>query len=397
MFMKVYQYPPRRGNGSYWTLLSDGEEELKKAIPLFATLQPPVIDTNCAYHKEPSTHVVKSKGKFIPVLPRSDMNTSLPFFSLGNNMSSVVKSCSAAHSIVASNEVVVEDSINDNSEHLMSADEDIDYEAKEETLAANVMHFPIKRPKHLHDHSYAKGLSLQEVNDLIDGTVNAEVVELAAGVWDKGMGRENDRFAAPSTPKRKKKLPVSRKGKYHPLNSTTNQSCFKPRVSGVGSALGDSPSFTTPTKEQDSSLNLLDSSLLTPLKNLVPDVEIGTISFSPLYVNLATPKQGKVTHHLLTSDAQSHPYFPSPFTPLKGSFDSGIFSPLRTDSLGGMKFSTTPTNMSPLGDLNSFGSLQPELCPLKVLDSSGGTSSTPLRPGSLQAFGLPGLTPPTRK
>ena len=77
MFAKVFQYPPRRGNGSYWTLLADGEEELKRAHPLFTTLLPPVIDADSAYCRIPLTHTVKSRGQFTPVLPHT--NHKLPY------------------------------------------------------------------------------------------------------------------------------------------------------------------------------------------------------------------------------------------------------------------------------------------------------------------------------
>ena len=83
MFAKVFQYPPRRGNGSYWTLLADGEEELKRAHPLFTTLLPPVIDADSAYCRIPLTHTVKSRGQFTPVLPHT--NRKLPYFALNSN------------------------------------------------------------------------------------------------------------------------------------------------------------------------------------------------------------------------------------------------------------------------------------------------------------------------
>ena len=385
MFMKVYQYPPRRGNGSYWTLLSDGEEELKKAVPLFATLQPPVIDANCAYHREPSTYTVKSKGRFIPVLPRSDVGTAnLPYFSLGSNVASGLHICSNINAL--GTEVEMDDFPETVCQFLPSC-EDVDGEDKEEETAS-YLEQPFKKPKHLHDHSYAKGL-FQEVDDFIEEAIEAEVIELAAGVRDEGTGNQDDSFSTPLALKQKKKLPKEKRY-LQQIESRQHPSL------DVAASLRDSPPFGTPTKEQDNSLHLLDSSLLTPLKSLVPDVELGAISFSPLYSNL-TPKHkvsSQVARQLTSSDAQFQPYLPSPFTPLKGAFDSGIFSPLRTDSLGGIKFST-PTNISPLGDLNSFNSLQSELCPLKVLDSSAG--STPMRPGSLRAFGLPGLTPPTAR
>ena len=397
MFMKVYQYPPRRGNGSYWTLLSDGEEELKKAVPLFATLQPPVIDSNSAYHHEPSTHTVKSKGKFIPVLPRSDSTSSgssLPYFSVGaSNLSAGLR---ASDDLITSNEIIV-DGCQDTPELCIDQDR---RDRKKSSL---------KRPKHLHDHSYAKIWPLEE-EVFMDGNLEMEVLELGhtggMGNWDGNISSDNS-FCEPSTPKRRRK--TQKFQPYYPLTSTVNHTNTAPKLESTSNDNDDrsSPSFTTPPKEQDNSLHLLDSSFLTPLKNLVPDVEIGAISFSPLYTNLVTPKRqgggnskrpSRVTSSLSSTENQSQPFLPSPFTPLKTSLDSGIFSPLQSDSLStGLKFST-PTNLSslsPLGDLNSsFACLQPEIYSFKTLDNSG---STPFRPGSLQGLGLPGLTPPGRK
>ena len=386
MFMKVYQYPPRRGNGSYWTLLSDGEEELKKAIPLFATLQPPVIDTNCAYHREPSTHTVKSKGKFIPVLPRSDISSSgLPYFSINKAASSSLKINVDPHYIVASDEIVVGET-SSNIQHTM-------------TIGGNKENLS-RRPRHLRDHSYAKFWNLGEMEELTTSKMDAEIVELASGGgqegalgWDESAATESDdSISNPSTPKRRQKLGGNQSSKSYPLSSTLDKSGSTSCV-GLESECGTEESFTTPPKDQDNSLHLLDSSFLTPLKNLVPDVEIGAISFSPLYTNLVTPKQerdSKYSDQGTSSDSQSQSFLPSPFTPLKNALDSGIFSPLHSGSLGGMKFST-PTTMSPLGDLSS---LQPELFSLKVLENSEVPGNTPLRPGSLQGLGLPGLTPP---
>lgn len=391
MFMKVYQYPPRRGNGSYWTLLSDGEEELKKAVPLFATLQPPVIDTNCAYHKEPSTHTVKSKGKFVPVLPRSDFATSgMPYFSVGGPTSYTSGSRMTGNPSLAADEVIIGE----------SSDEDppirtgFNYRGKGRLG---------KRPRHLSDHDYAKpweqgggqGAGQGDEQEEVSSGVKqeTEVVELATG-RSSGEGKSSEQsFVDRSTPKRKRKLVPSEKPK--PCRVV-------PCSRGGGAGEGSSPPFAaTPTKDQDTSLHLLDSSFLTPLKNFgVTETDIGPISFSPLYANLVTPKRESTTI-MTSSDTSSsvHPFFPSPLTPLKSSLDSGIFSPLRSDLLGGVKFST-PTRMnslSPLVDLSTLSSLQPELYPLKVLDTSEGAGGTPLRPGSLQAFGLPGLTPPPSK
>lgn len=392
MFMKVYQYPPRRGNGSYWTLLSEGEEELKKAVPLFATLQPPVIDSNCAYHREPSTHTVKSKGKFVPVLPRSDMSSNgLPYFSIGSsNFPAGFRTGNNPNFADDANEVVVGD---------MSG---VDLCTSEQFNFCGKGHLG-KRPRHLNDHSYAKSWHPEGV---MGDSLETKVVELAAGIsvetkaaeWDDSAGSDNS-FTDPSTPKRKKSIGGSGKQKMYPVTGNAPHIVVKSEGAGT-TASRNSPSFTTPPKEQDNSLHLLDSSFLTPLKNNlgVPDVEIGAISFSPLYANLITPKQDSKKYSSQSTSDTSHPFFPSPLTPLKNSLDSGVFSPLQSVCLGAIKFST-PTDvnsLSPLADLSAFSSLQPELYPFKVLDNSE-SGATPLRPGSLQALGLPGLTPPSRK
>lgn len=369
--MKVFQYPPRRGNGSYWTLLSDGEEELQKAIPLFATLQPPVIDSNSTYHREPCTHTVKSKGKFVPVLPRSDVsNGNCPYFSVGSNLPSS-----------SSDEIVIEGS------------------SQPESLATSGERCGYRQSyvgKHMSDHDYAKSWDLKERERMLRVDT---VVELATGKGEARKGSQcddSDESFVEETPKKRRKLRGVVKTKpLIPISSISSDGVVRPR------SCPGSPSFTTPPKEQDNSLHLLDSSFLTPLKNLaVPDVEIGAISFSPLYTNLVTPRREGYTGSLAPGNTSLHPFFPSPLTPLRTSLDSGIFSPLRSDCLGGMKFST-PTNMSslsPLADLSAFSSLQPELYSFKVNSSEGGSgSTTPLRPGSLQGLGLPGLTPPSRK
>lgn len=394
MFMKVYQYPPRRGNGSYWTLLSDGEEELKKAVPLFATLQPPVIDSNCAYHREPSTHTVKSKGKFVPVLPRSDVLTGgLPYFSIGStNLASGIR-MSDPTVTDAANEIVIGESSGCSNSELHSG-----FNNKGKGKAG-------KRPRHLSDHSYAKSWHQEGTEALMGGT---KVVELAVGrssvekltEWDESI-ESNESFADLSTPKRKWKLMESQQSKLDPVTSADGV-IYKYKGAN---ASGNSPSFTTPPKDQDNSLHLLDASFLTPLKNFTaPDIEIGAISFSPLYANLITPSQDRNVKYsapgpAISADTPSRVFFPSPLTPLKSSMDSGIFSPLRSDCLGGMKFSTpnSMNSLSPLADLSAFSSFQPELYPLKILDNSEGIGNTPLRLGSLQALGLPGLTPPSRK
>lgn len=68
MFRKVYLDPPRRGNGAYWTLLQDGQEEVQRCLKLFSTLRPPVIDEQATnlLQCSPSTHTVRSRGQFMP-------------------------------------------------------------------------------------------------------------------------------------------------------------------------------------------------------------------------------------------------------------------------------------------------------------------------------------------
>ena len=69
MFQKVYLNPPRRGNGAYWTLLADGQEEVERCIKLFHTLRPPVLDEHSIYNQlgASSSLVVRSSGQFVPV------------------------------------------------------------------------------------------------------------------------------------------------------------------------------------------------------------------------------------------------------------------------------------------------------------------------------------------
>ena len=71
MFQKVYLDPPRRGNGAYWTLLPEGQEEVQRCIKLFSTLQPPVIDELASAQfpvpSSSSTHTVRSRGLYPPL------------------------------------------------------------------------------------------------------------------------------------------------------------------------------------------------------------------------------------------------------------------------------------------------------------------------------------------
>ena len=69
LFQKVYIDPPRRGNGAYWTLLSEGQEEVERCMKLLMTLRPPVIDPSSVYLNQGATNssqIIRSKGKFVP-------------------------------------------------------------------------------------------------------------------------------------------------------------------------------------------------------------------------------------------------------------------------------------------------------------------------------------------
>lgn len=415
MFMKVYQYPPRRGNGSYWTLLSDGEEELKRAVPLFSTFRPPVIDSDCIYSRgAATTHTVKSKGQYIPLLPRNTLtSTSQAYFSVDGTLSSGAR--------IQSGEEVTTEVVLD-SAHLES----------EAVCYAEERHESDKKiPVHILEHSYAK-LGHLAADDLQDCSSESE--------------KEHE--ACPLTPKRKKS---TKKSTFRRMISTdgpsrTSQKDVENEEEEVNSTEEkeiDDGGFHTPPKDQDSSLHLLDTSLLTPLRNLDPDVEIGPISLSPLYTNFVTPKRGTCEENSSSTvntdstdvavvavctptssssgavgtgmfSSSSNPLalntLPLPLTPLRsftsgncapmggiGSFDSGIFSPLSVDTFNNIKFSTPV--LSPLTDLlqpNTFSTPHPPdfLTPLKVLDLSHSNGNTPHRVGSLGGLGLPGFTPP---
>jgi len=352
MFMKVYQNPPRRGNGSYWTLLSDGEEELKRAIPLFTTLQPPIIDENSIYNRIPTTHTVKSKGQFVPVLP-STGTSNLPYFATEtSSLSPAVQSED------------VEASTEHDFQHLVRGVKRTHTQV-------------LTTPKHLVDHSYAKPMSPQPETQSVQCVSDGSDPESS--------------FEAPPTPKRKKNSSIS---VHRPLHEWHSKRVMQPQLltSTAKQEKSSNSNDSTPnSKEQESSLGLLNSSFLTPVKNLLPDVEIDSLSLSPLF-NFVTPRRGNTPPNMNLS---------SPFSPLKHSVappdvDSGVFSPLK---FGTLKFSTPIGNMSPLTDLlppNTFSTPLRDIFPLlKVLDTSGGFGYTPLRPGSLQALGLPGLTPPS--
>ena len=349
--MKVYQYPPRRGNGSYWTLLSDGEEELKRAIPLFTTLQPPFIDESSVYNRVSTTHTVKSKGQFVPVLPTC-MASNLPYFA---TESSTPAFCSEE----------VEVSTEHNSQPLHAA---------RGVKRKNTQR--LSTPKHLLDHSYAKPVSVQSEASLMEECVSDSTDPESS-------------FEFLPTPKRKKMSGIS---VHKPLHERQLKSvAHLPQLLTSTAKRGRSSNSNADSKEQDVNLSLLDSSFLSPMKNILRDVDIDALSLSPL-LNFVTPKRGSTPPNLA---------LPSSFSPLKNlaappDIDSGVFSPLK---LSGIKFSTPIGSMSPLADLlppTAFSTPHRDIfSSLKAFDSSSGLGFTPLRPGSLQALGLPGLTPPS--
>lgn len=68
LFQKVYVDPPRRGSGAFWTLLTEGVEEVERCMKLLTTLRPPIIDPSSIYLTQgsSSSQVVRSRGQFIP-------------------------------------------------------------------------------------------------------------------------------------------------------------------------------------------------------------------------------------------------------------------------------------------------------------------------------------------
>lgn len=376
MFMKVYQYPPRRGNGSYWTLLSDGEDELKRAIPLFSTFQPPLIDDNCVYNRVPITYTVKSRGQFVPVLPRSNgALCNQPYFSRSESF------VGASSMVLPQEEVVVLQS----SEEVLIDSEKSQIKSTPSTLN----HYGT--PDHLLDHSYAKqlpggsySLSRSAMNNL-DSSVDSEAT-----------------VEAPSTPKHKRLVdtPMKRPNRSSRVRTSTNR-----KESHCKSPLSNPPSSSVvamPSKDEDISLSFLNSSFVTPLKEYLKNIEIGSqsISLSPLFANFVSPAHSN-TPQRPSSSSNTASSLPSPMTPLNApNIDSGIFTPFRpNDSLESlsMKCSTPLKLLSPITDFlppNTFSSPHQDLPSLKVLDSSTGSSETPVRLGSLHLLGLPGFTPP---
>ncbi len=355
MFMKVYQYPPRRGNGSYWTLLPDGEDELKRAIPLFSTFQPPLIDPESVYNRTPTTHTVKSRGQFIPVLPRSNRNTTnQPYFSVNSFVMNLIPQ---------QEQVLVLGSLEDTSS--------VKQDSNKKCIT--------RIPKHLLDHNYTKQLP----------------DSLKYRKSPRGDKCSNKCFIDPEpfpeevfTPKRKKLVHSSVKNRNRYVKS---QRTFN-RENCHGSNASE-PTAGSPSKEHDISFGFLDSSLLTPLKDIVNDIEIGGpggISLSPLYANFVSPHDGTPKRRLVSKTGSS------PSTPLADpSMDSGIFTPFRlSTSLASpnMQCSTPLKLFSPLPNLLP-GTPHRDLFPsLKV---SHGTPDSSIRIGSLQALGVSGLTPPS--
>ena len=75
----MYIDPPRRGNGAYWTLLSEGIDEVERCMKLFTTLRPPIIDKSSIYYHQDSfpQQVVRSRGQFMPASVDGDVQTAL--------------------------------------------------------------------------------------------------------------------------------------------------------------------------------------------------------------------------------------------------------------------------------------------------------------------------------
>ena len=255
-------------------------------------------------------------------------------------------------------------------------------------------------PGHLLDHSYAKSLPSPDVEEGGEGTIYAfgHIENVSPNRFADSWDQDESSFEVPSTPKRKKTSSISVHRPLHERNTNPvprfHSTATKSSKNSHAADNVQVRACTTPipfSRDHDNSLNLLNSSFLTPMKNLIPDLEINSLSLSPLY-NFVTPKRG-------STPANARLILPTPFSPLKPyaptEVDSGVFSPLRMDQL---KFSTPLRNLSPLTDLlppNTFSTPQDMTLPsLKVFDTSLGLGNTPLRPGSLQALGLPGLTPP---
>ncbi|KAL5501967.1 hypothetical protein EMCRGX_G008652 [Ephydatia muelleri] len=271
MFTKVHQYPPRRGNGSYWTLLPEGEEELKRAIPLFSTLQPPVIDERSVYNHMPSTYKLKSKGQFVPVVSGSPVK---PYFALGTSLSQAWSSDPAT---------------------------DPDLQVTDQETSDCFDHSSPRVPPH---HKTPHQLTSSDTSS---------------------CSSDDERSPA-----------LKRRKRNHSLDSAPPPPAM--RHAHTSQKKGAS---------RDHSLDLLDTSFLSPVKDFFADVDLDPISLSPLF-SIISPKQ--------TTATSSHTSFslPSSFTPVKPlphpEGDSGVFSPLR---LEGLMFSTPLRSASIMCDLPS--------------------------------------------
>ena len=158
MFTKVHQYPPRRGNGSYWALLSDGEDELARAHPLFTTLLPPVIDPDSVYCRTPLTHIVKSRGQFMPVFP--DTNRETPYFAHdapANDGSSPVVTHSLASPPIHFQEIEVTTATK-----------------KQKRVAENCPNKVTVSTHHLLEHNYSKTVTFEPELQLVEEELAAE-------------------------------------------------------------------------------------------------------------------------------------------------------------------------------------------------------------------------------
>ena len=430
MFTKVYQYPPRRGNGSYWTLLSDGEEELTKAHPLFTTLLPPIIDAESVYCRTPLTHTVKSRGQYVPVLPQSSRVT--PYFAgsatqlghHGNEDDPVITGSSA---LGMSRETAAVSTATKKRKRKCSFDESGDMSSSSVTST----------PKHLREHSYSKTVTFEPEIQLVEEELAPEDVVEESFVLHSIPGMESGRAECDST------TDVCRD-----TCDDAPRQCATP--TNPDHTHFDHAQFDTSQESMaDCSLSsLLGSSFLTPTKMAaMSEINPDLISFSPLY-NFVTPHRGGVSPHpratmsSSTSNCAHHihnettptakrchggnviapPTYtactvgPPTLVPIShcsttpshshsdmgtgiSELDSGVFSPFPSS----LRFSTPLglKTISPLVDLpgNVFNTPQSsERVSVAERGISHGEVSgvTPCRkPGSRQLFPFPGSTPPS--
>ena len=374
----------------------DGEDELKKAYPLFTTLLPPVIDEDSAYCRVPLTHTVKSRGQFVPVLPQS--NRKMPYFALQCTTVGVSDSPIAA---------AIPESLR--------FEEVVPGKKTPKKQSVKRLSKPSSStPKHLMEHSYSKTLTfepgLQEVEeelapeDLVESSFVSDAISLEP---------ELKRFCTDSDVRGESERAIEI------CDSTTDGgACDVPELcmTPVHCDRDQDPA--------DCTLNLLDASFLTPMKTAMPDIALDAISFSPLY-NFVSPQRGGTPppsrrnspHCAVTPTTNPPPSdsiraissssvpLPVALSPLGlplmsttqsggvSDFDSGIFSPL----VSSLQFSTPlMKGVSPLVDLprNVFNTpLSTDIfTPLRPLDRP--TGATPTRKiGSRQRFVFPDVSP----